>query len=330
MRGNSVNLSGVTFFGWGADDTVVIEGTSTLLNTLIGSNQADDIDGNLNSVDTITGGDGADTLVGGGGIDTFRYLSGGDADAGEVVDGGTSTDTIRLENAGAIDFSGVTITDVETLDFASGNSTATFESSEFGNASIGFGDFVTVSGSAGVDAIVVNTVAQNADLSDLAFNTWTNGTDTVTINGSGLQDLINGSDQNDLIDGKGGVDIMIGGLGNDTYVVDVNEVITEAAGEGTDLVQSAATFTLSNNVENLTLTGIAAINGTGNGIGNVITGNSAANTLSGRGGDDTLAGGGGTDTASYVGAPRRQRRSPRRPRRTPSATAPTRCRRSRT
>ena len=295
MRGSSVNLSGVTFFGWGADDTVVIEGTSTIVNTLIGSNQADDIDGNFNSADTITGGDGADTLVGGGGIDTFRYLSGGDADAGEVVDGGASTDTIRLENAGAISFAAVTITDVETLDFVSGNSTATFESNEFGKASIGFGDVVTVSGSVGVDAIVVNTVAQIADLSGLAFNNWTNGTDTVTINGSGLQDLINGSTQNDLIDGKGGVDIMSGGLGNDTYVVDVNEAIIEAAGEGTDLVQSAVTFTLAANFENLTLTGAAAINGTGNGLANAITGNSAANQLNGGAQNDTLNGFGGND-----------------------------------
>ncbi len=53
---------------------------------------------------------------------------------------------------------------------------------------------------------------------------------------------------------------------------------------------------MSNNVENLTLTGAAAINGTGNTLANVITGNSAANTLSGGTGADTLIGGAGDDT----------------------------------
>jgi Ca2+-binding RTX toxin-like protein len=48
-------------------------------------------------------------------------------------------------------------------------------------------------------------------------------------------------------------------------------------------------------VENLTLTGNAAINGTGNSIANVLVGNAAANQLSGAGGNDTYAGGLGAD-----------------------------------
>ena len=68
---------------------------------------------------------------------------------------------------------------------------------------------------------------------------------------------------------------MAGGGGNDTYVVDnVGDIILEAAGEGTDLVQSSVTTTLSANVENLTLTGSATINGTGNVLNNAMLGNS--------------------------------------------------------
>jgi len=49
-------------------------------------------------------------------------------------------------------------------------------------------------------------------------------------------------------------------------------------------------------VENLSLTGSTAINGTGNGLNNIITGNSAANSLSGGAGNDSLNGGEGIDT----------------------------------
>lgn len=48
-------------------------------------------------------------------------------------------------------------------------------------------------------------------------------------------------------------------------------------------------------VEKLTLTGTAAINGTGNGGGNSLVGNSAANILSGGAGADLVLGGGGND-----------------------------------
>lgn len=64
----------------------------------------------------------------------------------------------------------------------------------------------------------------------------------------------------------------------------------------TDTLTAAVTTTLAANVENLTLTGAAAINGTGNAGNNVITGNTANNLLNGVGGDDTLNGGAGLDT----------------------------------
>jgi Ca2+-binding RTX toxin-like protein len=60
--------------------------------------------------------------------------------------------------------------------------------------------------------------------------------------------------------------------------------------------------TLGANLENLTLTGAAASNATGNALNNVLIGNAASNVLSAGAGNDRLIGGGGTDTASYVGA----------------------------
>ena len=59
-------------------------------------------------------------------------------------------------------------------------------------------------------------------------------------------------------------------------------------------MQSTVNFTLGANIERLTLAG-AALNGTGNGINNVITGNNNNNMLNGEGGADTLDGGLGND-----------------------------------
>jgi beta propeller repeat protein len=63
----------------------------------------------------------------------------------------------------------------------------------------------------------------------------------------------------------------------------------------TDTLPTSTTRTLPANVENLTLTGTTAINGTGNVLANIITGNSAANTLNGGAGNDTLIGLAGND-----------------------------------
>ncbi|BAQ65110.1 alkaline phosphatase [Geminocystis sp. NIES-3709] len=64
----------------------------------------------------------------------------------------------------------------------------------------------------------------------------------------------------------------------------------------TDTLSASVTTTLPPNVENLTLTGIGDINGTGNTGNNVILGNSGNNRLNGVDGNDTLIGLGGNDT----------------------------------
>ena len=78
------------------------------------------------------------------------------------------------------------------------------------------------------------------------------------------------------------------------------DVVIEAAGAGTDLVMASIGYTLGANVEYLTLTGSAAINGTGNDLSNMITGNGAGNFLMGGLGADTLTGGLGADIFAYT------------------------------
>ncbi|MEB3334412.1 MAG: choice-of-anchor L domain-containing protein [Cyanobacteriota bacterium] len=63
----------------------------------------------------------------------------------------------------------------------------------------------------------------------------------------------------------------------------------------TSLSASATVSTLASQYTTLTLTGAAAINGTGNASANTLLGNGAANTLSGAAGNDTLIGGAGSD-----------------------------------
>ena len=98
--------------------------------------------------------------------------------------------------------------------------------------------------------------------------------------------------------GGAGNDILIGGADDDIYVVDsTTDTITEDVEGGTDTIESSFTYTIEDiaNVENLTLTGTADIDGTGNAENNVITGNIANNTLNGGDGDDILDGGDGDD-----------------------------------
>ncbi|MFN6340172.1 MAG: choice-of-anchor L domain-containing protein [Cyanobacteriota bacterium] len=64
----------------------------------------------------------------------------------------------------------------------------------------------------------------------------------------------------------------------------------------TSFSSAATVTTLATNYLDLTLTGTAAINGTGNNNANTLTGNSANNVLSGGAGNDLLVGGAGADT----------------------------------
>lgn len=115
-----------------------------------------------------------------------------------------------------------------------------------------------------------------------------------TLNGTAGADTILGLGGDDILDGKGGVDTLVGGVGNDIYYVDdLNDVVTELAGEGSaDEVRSTvAGYVLPANVEIFTYIGTDPAP--------TIRGSSGNNTINGSGGNELFnLSDGGTDTVS--------------------------------
>ena len=263
--------------------------------------------------DTLNGGTGDDTMVGGAGNDTYIVDSTGDVvvenpNAGNdtVISSITYSLGANVENlilSGSANINGI------------GNSLNNVITGNAGNNVLnGGGGNDTLAGGAGNDTYIVDSTG------DVVTENLNEGTDTVRssitytlganvenlvltgtgdLNGTGnaLDNVITGNSGSNTLDGGAGNDTLVGGDGNDTYIVDSSaDVVTEGINAGTDIVLASANYTLSANVENLTLTGTGDINGVGNALDNVITGNSGNNTLNGSGGNDTLIGGTGDDT----------------------------------
>ena len=280
--------------------------------------------------DILNGGLGADTMLGGLGNDTYVVDSASDLVielAGEGIDTVQSSisytladnvENLILTGTAAINGTGNFLGNVLTGNVASnvltgGDGNDTLNGGAGADALIGgagndtyvvdnAGDIVTELAGGGTDTVqssISYTLADNVENLTLTGTASINGTGNAmgnSITGNSASNVLTGSDGNDRLNGGAGADTLIGGGGNDTYTVDnVGDTVIELAGEGIDLVNASVSYTLAGNVENLTLTGTYAINGTGNALANVLTGNAAANTLSGGDGDDTLNGGAGSD-----------------------------------
>jgi Ca2+-binding RTX toxin-like protein len=300
------------------------EGHGNVLDNVINGNSNNNVlyghDGN----DTIDGKTGDDLLVGGTGNDIYTVDSSGDIiveQAGEGTDAVRSSVThtlaVNVENltltgSGIINGTGNALDNViagnsaaNTLSGGDGNDTL------IGGAGIDtlvgglgndvyvvdvVGDVVTEQASAGTDTVQTGITYTLASLANVEHLTLT-GSGNINGTGNANANVLTGNAGNNILDGGTGADTLIGAIGNDTYVVDlVSDVVTELAGEGVDLVQTSVSYTLSANVENMTLSGTSNINATGNAENNVLTGNTGNNTLTGGAGNDALNGGAGIDT----------------------------------
>ncbi|WP_162129917.1 calcium-binding protein, partial [Sinorhizobium fredii] len=285
--------------------STALDGSGNSLANILTGNVADNVlDGGAGD-DTLDGAAGADTLVGGLGNDTYVIDNAGDV-VTEAAGGGTDTVQASVSLALAAEVENLTLTGIAALN-GTGNSLANTLTGNAGNNLLNGGasadrligglgndtyvvdnadDIVTEAAGGGTDSVqssISLTLAANVE--NLTF------TGSATLNGTGnsLANTLTGNDGNNVLNGGTGADRLIGGLGNDTYVVDnAGDVVTEAAGGGTDTVQSSISLTLAAEVENLTIAGTAALNGTGNGLENTLTGNSANNVLNGGAGADQL------------------------------------------
>ncbi len=290
-----------------------------------GNDEDNSITGNSGN-NSLSGGAGADTYVGGDGNDTYVVdsddLAAAFGDLGVVIGfDSAGIDTIQTSVTtslfGLDDLENITLTGTGDID-ATGSDVANILIGNSGaNVLDGKGAADQMTGNDGSDTYVVDNAGDvvtegaggggDVDVVHSSVNfTLGNNVENLTLlnvigalNGTGNSggNAITGNDNANMLDGMAGVDTMAGGDGDDTYIVDnAGDSASELAAEGTDEVQSAVSFTLGANIENLTLTGVVTINGTGNADANIVTGNGLGNLLDGGAGADSMLGGLGNDT----------------------------------
>jgi Ca2+-binding RTX toxin-like protein len=282
-------------------------------NELRGNAAANRLEG-LDGHDTLNGGSGTDTLVGGLGDDTYLVDSAADVIVEATgADGGTDrvvatvsfTLGARQENLSLGGTANLNGTGNDLRNELQGNAGSNrLDGGAGADRMIGgngndiyvvdhrLDEAVESRAAGGVDTVlssVTFTLREHVDNLTL--------TGTARINGTGntLANLLVGNAAANRLDGGAGADTLRGGLGNDTYMVEAADVVVEAADGGIDTLVSGTTRTLGAWQENLTLTGIFNVDGTGNAMANVLRGNEGDNKLDGRGGADRMDGGYGAD-----------------------------------
>ena len=300
-------------------------------NNLIGGSGADTLgDGGVGASDTLVGGAGNDIYVVNNVGDTLVETATGGNDTIQTTLTNVSLDAYtNIENLAYIgtgNFTGTGTAGINRLsggvgdDALDGAGGADIIAAGAGNDTVLYhGTEASIDGGAGTDTLVLvagtsigvnlgNTGDQTNDANTLVTNFENVDANAVTtgisLTGStGANVLTGGAGDDTLNDGGVGFsDTLTGGAGNDIYVVNnAGDTIVEAAGGGTDTIQTTlASLSLANynNIEDLTFIGTGNFTGTGTTGSNTITGGAGNDTLNdgGVGGRDILIGGLGNDT----------------------------------
>ncbi|WP_421730799.1 M10 family metallopeptidase C-terminal domain-containing protein [Brevundimonas sp.] len=284
MGGNDQLFAGYytgSMYGGEGDD--LLDGRGRYyLRFLDGGSGNDVIYADKNGVEA-HGGDGDDFIqtsgsaFGGAGNDTIEVLS----NYANVADGGSGDDLIRSSSP-------------DRLSVFGGSGSDRFESALVENTFDGGSGIDTIDYTISEYGVSVNLQNGQGGMTDVENAVGSEFSDTLT--GSSRANVLDGGSGDDVLNGKAGADTMNGGAGDDTYYVDnTGDVVVEADVAGADRVISSISYVLGANVENLTLSGKAAISGTGNALANRLTGNVADNVLNGGLGSDRMAGLGGAD-----------------------------------
>lgn len=285
-------------------ENLVLTGASAINGT--GNTQANRMEGNA-AANRLDGGSGADTLLGGAGNDA--YVVDNTADrvtefAGNGVDAIESSvsytlplevENLTLTGTAAINATGNALNNVlvgnsnnNTLDGAGGADSMSGGAGDDIYLVDNAGDAVSELLDQGIDTVSSNinyTLGANIENLSLLGSSALSGTGNALDNvltGNSAANALNGGAGDDVLEGGAGADTLTGGIGSDIYMIDnAGDMVIENLNEGNDTVQSTIGYTLGANVENLTLTGGAAINGAGNALDNYLVGNTANNTLTG-------------------------------------------------
>ncbi|MCX7085073.1 MAG: calcium-binding protein [Methylococcales bacterium] len=263
------------------------------VDNITGGKGADTIDGGADN-DSIVAGDGNDSLLGGLGNDNLSAGKGDDTLSGgagnNTLTGGVGNDTF-IVSATAVD----SITDLglgDVIQNALGGQ-VTAITPKLWVASAG----VVNNGTLIINALDSVDLAAITGSGEVTVNF--NGTKAIKLTGGTQITRLNGGAGKDTLTAGSGDSTLSGGAGDDTYVINsANVTIIEGTDVGLkgDLVKSSVDFTLSANVEQLTLLGTTAHLATGNALNNTLTANNAGDTLDGGLGNDKFFGGAGNDT----------------------------------
>ena len=312
-----------TLWGWTGDDT--INGGSG--NDVIGGDQDNDLLYGGTGNDTIYGGTGADTMIGGPGDDSYYVDQAGDSvieAAGEGYDivyaeasygllAGRHIEVLAtIDNTAA---TAINLTGNELANYVIGNAGANRLDGGSGGADQLWGREGDDSYFADSNDLVVEYAGHGYDIVyarssfALAFGMAVeilatidnNASTAINLIGNELANYVTGNAGANTLDGGGGSDQLWGREGDDSYFADMNDVVIEYAGQGSDILYAREDYILAAGLSIETLatadnTATIGIDLYGNEFDNYLSGNAGANTLDGGAGSDTLWGRGGDDS----------------------------------